>query len=185
MVKDNHHRDDVPPTTDPPEPPFPVADVPKRLLPVETFSESRLYALEQNADKLVTDGGCDSLDGTVRGLLGDNSFSRVLPIKAEPDTTVRENGDGGHDFRFNGNTFNVKTVGRHRDDPELTVSTRGQLKADFYVLAHRIGATSCRLLGYAPRATVKASPRFFHHGEPYRLVEQDRLWPFPQFLSGN
>jgi hypothetical protein len=172
------------PTDDPePKPLFSVADLPTHAFPVEDTTEGRLYTLKESADQLVADGGCSSYEGTVKGLLGENAFANFLQMDLTPDTEVYSNGDGGFDFVYNGLKIDVKTVGRHRDEPALTVDAYGPLRADCYVLAHRIGQLHCRLVGYASRKTVEESPVHLHRGDPYYFVDRDRLRPFPYFLS--
>jgi hypothetical protein len=153
------------------------------MMQVVQIDESELYAIEESAKRLVTDGGCDSLEGTVKGTLGEKVFSKVLPHNPEVDTNIYNDGDGGYDFTYNGMKFDVKTVGRQRNDPALTVNCSGPLRADFYVLAHRIGMTSCRLVGYAPKEIVQRSPKRYHRGRAYHFVTKDKLHPFPQYLS--
>ncbi|WP_276249302.1 hypothetical protein [Haloarcula rara] len=84
--------------------------------------------------------------------------------------------DGGDDLRYRGATIDVKTVGCHRTDPDLTVDAYDRLRADYYVLATRVGPSDVRLLGYAPRQFVRTHRRG-HEGRPYHLVEQAYLFP--------
>jgi len=92
-----------------------------------------------------------------------------------------DGGDGGVDLTYRGATIDVKTVGRHRDDPALTVDAYEPLRADYYVLASRVGQTDCRLLGYAPRQFVANAPIRYYDGEPYHFVDQRYLFPIPRF----
>ncbi|WP_277543719.1 hypothetical protein [Haloarcula laminariae] len=85
--------------------------------------------------------------------------------------------DGGVDLRYRGATIDVKTVGRHRTDPDLTVDAYDQLRADYYMLASRVGPSDVRLLGYAPRQFVANAPTRTHEGRPYHLIEQAYLFP--------
>lgn len=186
MVEDNHDRDDVPPTDEPPLRASPsVADVPPTMLPTIDLGEGPLYAAQGNAERFVTDGGCDSRKGTVIGQLGENVFKQYVPKNLEMDTEVRPSGDIGWDFKYGGLRWDIKTVGRHRTEPSLTVDACSRLRADRYALVNRIGKTVFRLVGYTNHARVKEQGiRLSEHGA-YRLVERDQLIPFPQYLSGN
>lgn len=177
MHDDDPNTDESPQTEPAATPLISVADVPTRRFLVMDTDEGRLYVIEQTADRFVTDGGCDSYDGTVTGLLGENAFAKALPLDVKPDTEIYEDGDGGFDFRFRGAKIDVKTAGRGYDDPALTVDAYASLDADYYVLAHRIGARSVRLLGYAPRTFVANAPTMEHRGRPYHFVEQEYLFP--------
>jgi hypothetical protein len=71
----------------------------------------------------------------------------------------------------------MKTVSCHRTGPDPTVNAYDQLRADYYVLASRVGPSDVGLLGYAPRQYVANAPTRTHEGRPYHLVEQAYLFP--------
>ncbi|WP_324665748.1 hypothetical protein [Haloarcula sediminis] len=106
----------------------------------------------------------------------------MLGIADRLNTEVyADGGDGGVDLRYRGATIDVKTVGRHRADPALTVDAYDQLRADYYVLASRVGSSDMRLLGYAPQEFVANAPTQTHERRPYHLVEQAYLFPLVEW----
>lgn len=107
-------------------------------------------------------------------MLGEDALAYLLGIADRVNTEVYADGDH---LRYRGDTIDVKTVGRHRTDPDLTVDAYDQLRADYYVLTSRVGQTDVRLLGYAPREFVANAPMRTHEGRPYHLVEQAYLFP--------
>lgn len=165
--------------------PYPsVADVPNSILPTKDVDESKRQGSELAAKRFVADGGCDSVEGTTDGKVGEWAFAQYLPGNREPDSEVRPNGDGGSDFNWGGWTWDVKSVGQHVDSPDLMVDAQTRLRADRYALISRIGRNTCRIVGYTPRHGVKEQPiRLNEYGRPYRRVPRDKLVPFPPVLS--
>lgn len=71
----------------------------------------------------------------------------------------------------------MKTVGRGVERPSLTVDAHRELRADYYLLAHRVGTTTVRLIGYAPRWFVANSPTCEGRDGSYHWVPRDYLFP--------
>jgi len=92
-----------------------------------------------------------------------------------------DGGDGGVDLRYRGATIDVKTVSRHRTEPDLTVDAYDPLCADYYVLASRVGPSDVRLLDYALRQFVANAPTRTHERRPYHVVEQAYLFPLVEW----
>lgn len=160
-----------------------VADVPNSILPTEDVDESKRHGSEIAAERFVADGGCDSVNGTADGKVGEWAFAQYLPGNREPDSEVRPNGDGGWDFNWGGWRWDVKLVGEHVESPDLIVDAQNRLRADRYALISQIGRNTCRIVGYAPRHGVKEQPiRVDEYNRPYRRVPRDRLTPFPPYL---
>lgn len=146
---------------------------------VEHIPQRRLDPLQEIASRIAeTWWGTD--ENHTKGLLGEDAVARSLGIQNQLDVEVYpDGGDGGVDLCYNGATIDVKTVGRHRTDPALTVGAYEALTADYYVLVSRIGPSDFRLLGYAPRCFVANAPVMSHRGDPYHIVGQEYLFPFP------
>lgn len=162
-----------------------VDDVPNSILPTKDVEESKRQGSEIAAERFVADGGCDSVEGTTKGMIGEWAFAQYLPGNREPDSEVRPDGDGGWDFKWTGLTWDVKLVGQHVNSPILPVDSQTRLKADRYVLISQIGRNTCRIVGYTPRHGVKKQPIVLNeYGESYRRVPRDKLIPFPPILSG-
>lgn len=117
------------------------------------------------------------------GILGEAAVAQFLDREEEVDTSLYDRGDGGVDLSFRGVGIDVKTVGRHRSNPGLTVDAYAPLDANYYVLADRIGPSECRIVGYAPREFV-ANAKSIRHGDSYfHLVPQEDLFPFPTWFE--
>jgi hypothetical protein len=161
-----------------------VADVPNSLLPTEDVDESRCNGSQLAAEQFVADGGCDSVEATKKGTIGEWAFCQYLPGNRKPDSGVYPEGDGGWDVNWGGNTWDIKTVGRHIDTPALTVNAMNRLRADRYALVNRVGENTCRIVGYAPRETVKEQQvRLGEYDRAYYHVPRDKLAPFPPVLT--
>jgi len=177
----SEHQADSPtvsPKTEPaPTPLISAADVPIADRPTVHIPEERVYPLTEHARRIA-----DTWSGTpadhLTGLLGEDGVAKRLGIADRLDVEVYNGGDGGIDLRYRGATIDVKTVGRRRSDPDLTVDAYSPLNADYYALASRIGETDIRLIGYAPRDFVANAPTFRYEDRPYHLVEQEYLFPF-------
>lgn len=166
------------------EPAPSVADVPNSLLPTEDVDESRCHGSELAAERFVADGGCNSVDGTTKGTIGNWAFCQYLPGDRKPDSNVYPDGDGGWDLKYKGLTWDVKTVGQHIDTPGLTVDAMTRLRADRYALINRVGENTCRIVGYAPRRVVKQQQiRLNEYDQAYYHVHRDKLIPFPPVVS--
>jgi hypothetical protein len=183
MSNENRSSDDVPPAKEPAATPlFSVEQLDIGDYPLIHVPEERVYAFGEFARRLSEDW-----QGTVRdhlnGKLGEFSVASPLGIDDRIDTEIyADGGDDGVDLQYRGATIDVKTVGRDRDDPALTVDAYEPLRADYYALASRVSKTDVRLVGYAPREFVANAPVWYHEGEPYHLVEQRYLFPFPRSL---
>ncbi|MDZ5813114.1 hypothetical protein U4E84_17410, partial [Halorubrum sp. AD140] len=167
------------PKTEPaPTPLVAAADVSIADRPTVHVPEERLYPLAEHARHIA-----DTWSGTRRdhltGLLGEDAFAKHLGIADRLNVEVyTDGGDGGFDLKCRGATIDVKTVGRQRSDPDLTVDAYKPLHADYYALASRVDETDVRLIGYAPRQFVANASTLTHKGRPYHVVEQDYLFPF-------
>lgn len=146
--------------------------------PLVNIPEGRFYALKEHASRIAnsTRGECNN---HLTGLLGEDTVAHYFGIEDRLETEVyADGGDGGFDLQFQGATIDVKTVGRCRQSPALTVDAHKPLRADYYVLASRVGRMTCRLIGYAPREFVADALQYNHRGKPYHIVEQEYLFPF-------
>lgn len=147
--------------------------------PTVRIPEEQLYALKEHADRIADSWG-GTVDNHRTGLLGEAAVARFLGIEDSLNIEVyTDGGDGGVDLEYRGASIDVKTVGRHRTDPSLTVDAYEPLTADYYVLTSRIGAVDFRLIGYVPRWFVANAPVQTHQGEQYHIVDQRYLFPFP------
>ena len=178
----SEHADDaatVSPKTEPaPTPLISAADVPIADRPTVHIPEERVYPLAEHARQIANTWSGSPADH-LTGLLGEDGIAKRLDIAERLDVDVyTDGGDGGVDLHYRDAAIDVKTVGRHRSDPDLTVDAYHSLDADYYALASRIGETDIRLIGYAPRDFVANAPTFRHKDRPYHLVEQDYLFPF-------
>ena len=178
MSDDDEPTIESPKTEPAPTPLISAADVPIAERPTVPVPDERFYPLAEHAGRIA-----DTWSGTRRnhltGLLGEDALAKHLGISDRLDVEVyTDGGDDGFDLRFRGATIDVKTVGQHRSDPDLTVDAYRPLHADYYALASRVGETDVRLVGYAPRDFVANARTFTHDGRPYHVVEQDYLFPF-------
>lgn len=177
---DSPRHEDVPPKQEPAATPLvSSADVPLTYHPVQNIPSNRYDVLCEHARR-IADSWRGSPENHIAGKLGEDGFARQMGIEDELNVKVYpDGGDGGSDFVYRGATVDVKTVRRHRSDPALTVNAFEPLNADYYVLASRIGPTDIRLIGYAPRIFVANAPTFIDDGQPYHVVNQEYLFPFP------
>lgn len=159
-----------------------AADIPVPLKPTIQLPENKYYPLKDHGSRRARNGARGNVENHQKGVLGEGALATYLGKEDDVDTTLYERGDGGVDLSFGGTTVDVKTVGRHRPKPALTVDTYQELRADYYVLAHRIGKTNFRLVGYAPRKFVANAPIWEHDGSRYHFVDQQSLFPFPSSL---
>ncbi|MFC7133749.1 MULTISPECIES: hypothetical protein [Salinibaculum] len=174
----------VSPQTEPaPTPLISAADIPLNKFPVYDIPRGWFQALEAHAKRRVENGAYGTAPNHFTGLLGEDALARHLGISERLDTELYADGDGGVDLVYQGGTIDVKTVGRHREDPALTVDAYEPLRADYYALAHRIGPNRCRLIGYAPRHFVANAPTHRAKGDHYHHVPSDYLFPVPHFLT--
>jgi hypothetical protein len=159
-----------------------AADLPETSLPVQQIPEDLYYVLEDHGERRVENGTLGSSRNHKMGILGEGALATFLDTRHSVDTSLYDRGDGGIDLVFNGATIDVKTRGRHRSTPSLTVDAYQELRADYYALVHRIGLTNFRLIGYAPRKFVANAPIREHDGRKYHEIEQRDLFPFPSSL---
>ena len=183
MNEQNATPTDVPPAKEPAATPlisaeeFALSDYPIIHVP-----ENRAYALGEVARKIAGQGN-GTTENFLKGLLGEYSYAKTLGKEQKINSEVyTDGGDGGTDLNYRGATIDVKTVGQHRNDPALTVDAYKTLNADYYALASRISKIDLRLIGYAPRQFVANAPKKQHNGEPYHIVDQRYLFPFPSAL---
>ncbi|MYL15730.1 hypothetical protein GLW36_03590 [Halorubrum terrestre] len=161
-----------------PTPLISAADIPIADRPTVHIPEKRVYPLSEHARRIAETWSGTPTDH-LTGLLGEDGVAKRLGIAEQLDVEVyTDGGDGGTDLRYRGTTIDVKTVGRHRSDPDLTVDAYSPLNADYYALASRIGETDIRLIGYAPRDFVANASTFRYEDRPYHCVEQEYLFPF-------
>lgn len=183
MTRNDLDSNEVPPANESAATPlFSVEELAVSDYPIVQVPEERLYALREHAYRIA-----NNWHGTTRdhltGLLGEFSYAEPLGLTQEVNVEIiPDGGDGGDDLRYCGATIDVKTVGRHRTDPALTVDAYEPLRADYYALASRISETCVRLIGYAPRCFVANAPIRHHDEGPYHYVDQRYLYPFPSAL---
>lgn len=170
----------------PPSDPVPsVADVPVTLLPTEDVSESRRHASEIAAERFVTDGGCDSFEGTKTGIIGQMALCNYFPGNQTPDSEVRPDGDGGWDHEIKGQTWDAKTAYRHTEKPDLLVNAETRLRAEKFALINRLGKKTCRIVGYAPKKVVERQPiERNEYGGRYHRVSRNKITPFFPIFKG-
>lgn len=170
-------------TTTPQQEPYPTplvsaADVDINQLATRTIPEGRSTALETVAEDIAS-GWAGSTRNHHIGLLGEDALAQFFGIPNALNTEVYpDGGDGGVDLLVNGARVDVKTVGRRRSNPALTVNVYEQLTADYYALASRIGPRTVRLIGYAPWEFVANARKCEHNDDKYHIVEQEYLFPF-------
>ena len=183
MTTEDRNSDDVPPAKEPAATPLiSVEQLSLSDYPIVHIPEERLYALREHAHRR-SENWNGTVDDHLLGLLGEFGLARPLGVTKSLDTEIyADGGDGGIDLRYRGATIDVKTVGRHRRDPSLTVNAYKPLTADYYALASRISETDIRLIGYTPREFVANAPILSHEGESYHLVDQRYLFPFTNAL---
>jgi len=174
-------RTDVSPQQEPAATPLvSAAEISVSERPCYAIDESRLYALDEVANRIAETAPGSPTDH-LTGKLGEQAVANHVGIDDRVDTEIyADGGDGGVDLTYRGATIDVKTVGRHRRDPALTVDAYESLRADYYVLANRIGPSDVRLIGYAPRQFVANAPIRYYDGDHYHLVDQRYLFPFPR-----
>lgn len=174
-------RNDVQPATEPaPTPLVSSAQFDLHQFPLHHVEERRLYPLQEHAARIAeTTSG--TTENHVTGLLGEDAVAHHLGIEQRLNTEViPDGGDGGSDLTYRGATIDVKTVGRHRSNPALTVDAYEPLTADYYLLASRVSKLDFRLLGYVPRWFIANAPIRDQNGEPYHIVHQEYLFPLPR-----
>jgi len=150
--------------------------------PVVHIPDNRRLAFGEFARRLA-DEWRGSVEDHLLSKIGEFGYAKKLGIETGVNTEIYpDGGDGGTDLNYRGATIDVKTVGRHRSDPSLTVDAYEPLDADYYALASRISESDVRLIGYAPRKFVANAPVRCHNNGPYHIVEQRYLFPFPTRL---
>lgn len=159
-----------------------AADIPRALRRTIRIPEQRLYPLLDHGRRRVENGANGTRENHELGILGEFAVASHLGIPDAVDTNLYERGDGGIDLRWNGHTLDVKTVGRHRSAPALTVDQYQSLEADYYILVSRIGETAFEIIGYAPQRFVRYAKFREHEGRRYHYVPQEDLFPMPQLL---
>lgn len=166
--------------------PTPLVSAAERSIsnhPTIHIPEGRLYAVTEHAHH-IADNWQGTHENHASGLLGEDALAHHLGIKDELDVEVyADGGDGGIDLQYQGATIDVKTVGRHRSNPALTVNAYKPLTADYYALVSRISKSDFRLIGYAPRWFVANAPTLTDGNTPYHLVDQEYLFPFINTIS--
>lgn len=185
MSNENPDQPHVSPPQEPaPTPLVSAADLSIEEYPTIHIPTSRFDVLVEHARR-IADSWNAPRENHVTGLLGEDAVAQGLEVEESINTEVYpDGGDGGVDLRYRGATIDVKTVGRHRCDPALTVDIGQPLTADYYALVSRIGPTDFRLIGYAPRWFVANAPIREHEGRRYHLVDQQYLFPFPTVVTG-
>lgn len=149
--------------------------------PIKHIPDNRRHAFDEFARRLADDWR-GSIENHLLAKLGEFAVAKHLGIEKGVDVEIySDGGDGGTDLNYRGATIDVKTVGRHRTDPRLTVDAYEPLGADYYALASRIGESDVRLIGYTPRRFVANAPVRSHDTGPYHIVDQRYLFPFPTF----
>lgn len=148
--------------------------------PTRHIPDNRRHAFDAFARRLADD--CQgSAENHSLGKIGEFAVAEQLGVEKSVDVEIySDGGDGGTDLNYRGVTIDVKTVGRHRSNPRLTVDAYEPLEADYYALASRIGESEVRLIGYTPRKFVANAPIRSHDTGPYHIVDQRYLFPFPR-----
>jgi len=173
-------ENDIAPKEEPaPTPLVSSADLALSDYPIINIPNSRRDALTEHA-KRISDNAVGSYEHHLTGLLGEDALARYLDIADKLDVKIYpDGGDGGVDLCYQGATIDVKTVGRHRTNPDLTVNAYRPLNANYYVLVSRVGPCDFRLIGYTPRWFVANAPIWKNNeGEQYHTVEQEYLFLF-------
>lgn len=181
---DTESKDESEPRAErwPRTPLFSATDIPPGLRPIIQIPEERYYPLLDHGRQRAENGAYGTAINHQKGILGEFSVASHAGVPQAVDTNLYERGDGGFDIRLNGATVDIKSVGRHRSEPALTVDQYQPLEADYYVLANRIGETAFEIVGYAPRHFVANAPLRESDGERFHYVPQEHLFPVPQVL---
>lgn len=136
-----------------------------------------------HAEERVRKGACSSIENSRTGVVGEAGFCLLTSSLNAVDTNIYPDGDDGVDHLLGGHRVQVKTRGRHRTDPALTINTGEPLRADYYVLASRVGKARVRIDGYAPRKFVANAPTWEYDGRSYHRVPREDLFPFPRYVQ--
>lgn len=165
-----------------PAPFVPVSKIPEEELPTVHICKQRRDALEICGTKRARDSR-GTIDRHVRGVKGEFALARYYGDPDGVDTEIREYGDGGVDLDILG-PVQVKTCGTQVNNPSLLVNTRESLQAEHYFLVQELDRSTYRLIGYAPRLTVRKAPvrriQIDGYAKRFRTVDQCALWQPPQ-----
>lgn len=111
------------------------------------------------------------------GKLGEWAFASYRGIEQKIDLSIyTDGGDGWVDIEDDGEKFQIKTIGGHRENPGLAIDHGEPLIADRYILANQIGKTDVQLIGWAPKLTVQEAREQNSMGD-YFLISQEYLFP--------
>jgi hypothetical protein len=139
-----------------------AADVPLDLLPVVELTDDQYERAEQLAHR--RDKSYDSIDGGrvygtqtsadvhCTGVVGELAYAIKNGLCI--DESVYEYGDAGYDLTDGGVTIDTKTTWTQLDRPDLIVPVEPSPAADLFVLLHRIGPQTVRIVGTATYAEV-------------------------------
>lgn len=162
----------------------PASLIPRRLRPVIRIPENKYIPLKENARQRA-DGGPGDQGNNECGVVGEYSLALFFGDEGLLDTEIYDKGegDGGFDIDLGRTTLDIKTARQYQTEPGLAVSTGEPLRADYYVLANRLGPLCVELIGYCPRKFVANSPeRRMFNGEEVHYVPQGDLFPFPFWI---
>jgi hypothetical protein len=158
--------------------------MPLSACPTQRLSDERRIVVERWARRIANTAP-GSEERHVRGKLGEDAFAHKfgLPDRLNVDV-YPDGGDGGTDLWVCGARIDVKTVGpEYVHSPELWVSVRESLDADYYALASQMGKSNFRLVGYAPRSFVANAPIRSYEGQRCHVVPREYLFPFAEVFK--
>lgn len=183
-------------TTQLPNPPIAVDDVPVNELPARSLKEptsDALKSVEITASELARkqddskdgDGvlfsSLESAEAHVVGKVGEIVAAEVLNFPL--DSTIYPDGDPGHDHQLQGTTLDTKTTRTDCTEPQLIVSAEDTPPANYFVLVHIADAETARVVGFTDRKTVvdRESRRWPGSHSNY-VVGWDELYP-PRYFN--
>jgi len=147
-----------------------LTDQEYRLCQLISKARALTYA---DIDGGVVHGEQDSENAHLTGTVGEYALQKMTD-NLEQAIYIR--GDPGYDLTDQGYTLDVKCTETHLTYPDLIVPASQDLVADLFVLAHRIGEKTVRIVGYAPCDQVKdKTPERYPGHRLNRVVRPDEM----------
>lgn len=166
------------------KPLVPASRIPIQSKPIIEIPANIRHCLEELGTKRAMNSR-GTIEENIRGIKGEWAVAKYLGIENNIDTEIYDYGDGGVDLRYQGQSIDVKTVGRRANNPNLWVDKNIKLNASKYVLAQELNPSLYQIHGYAFKSEVdKARVRDISemwHANLVREIGQDRLHSLPSF----
>lgn len=136
-------------------------------------------AISHEPANQTTYGDQDAADAQITGVITEWAIGKV--IRQPIDDGIYVLGDGGRDFVLeDGRTADAKGTATDMEIPDLIVSAEEPLRADVYVLAHRIDERTVRIIGWAEAETVAdRKPKRFPGSDLNYIVPPEQLNTLP------